>query len=219
VIGYVGNTGDAAGTPYHLHFEIHPASLLDLGYDGVVSPFPYLQAWQRASELIRTGRLSPPSAPTPGAILLTAADISSASGLEPGAVVRSASAPVAVDFSTELLPALPPTTAQVDLADSAAAAYASILDNAASSFNDVPGATIWDTLADCESGGDWHAHTGIFDGGLQFHPGTWLRYGGAAFAPYAYLATRDQQITIARRVLAGEGWEAWPVCSVKLGLR
>ena len=38
VIGFVGNTGDAQGTPYHLHFEIHPVQLLGLGYDGVVDP-------------------------------------------------------------------------------------------------------------------------------------------------------------------------------------
>src|SRR5215217_2706792 len=47
VIGYVGNTGDAEGTPYHLHFEIHPVSLLSLGYDGAVDPFPYVSAWRR----------------------------------------------------------------------------------------------------------------------------------------------------------------------------
>jgi murein DD-endopeptidase MepM/ murein hydrolase activator NlpD len=49
VIGYVGNTGDAEHTPPHLHFEIHPASLLGLGYDGAVDPTSYLRAWQRRS--------------------------------------------------------------------------------------------------------------------------------------------------------------------------
>ena len=42
VVGFVGNTGDAQTTPYHLHFEIHPVGLLPLGYDGVVNPMPYL---------------------------------------------------------------------------------------------------------------------------------------------------------------------------------
>ncbi|MGH3041761.1 MAG: peptidoglycan DD-metalloendopeptidase family protein [Gaiellaceae bacterium] len=46
VIGFVGDTGDAAGTPPHLHFELHPPELRHLGYDGVVDPYPYLVAWQ-----------------------------------------------------------------------------------------------------------------------------------------------------------------------------
>ncbi|HEY2777812.1 MAG TPA: M23 family metallopeptidase, partial [Gaiellaceae bacterium] len=45
VIGFMGNTGDAEGTPYHLHFEVHPVSFLYLGYDGAVDPTPYLNAW------------------------------------------------------------------------------------------------------------------------------------------------------------------------------
>ena len=51
VVGFVGNTGDAETTPYHLHFEIHPSSLLFLGYDGVVNPYPYLRAWQHAADV------------------------------------------------------------------------------------------------------------------------------------------------------------------------
>jgi murein DD-endopeptidase MepM/ murein hydrolase activator NlpD len=216
VIGYVGNTGDAAGTPYHLHFEIHPATMLDLGYDGVVNPTPYLRAWQHAGDLVRTGHVTA-SAPTPGAILLTAADISSASGLQPQTVIRRASAPVANEREElVLLPLPPPIRGVVPGSESQ---LSDVLDSAASSFADVPGATVWDTLAECESSGDWHANTGIYDGGVQFHPDTWRRYGGTAFAPFAYLATREQQITIARRVLAVEGWQAWPACSLKLGLR
>jgi murein DD-endopeptidase MepM/ murein hydrolase activator NlpD len=42
-LGYVGNSGDAEQTPPHLHFEIHPAPLLRLGYDGAVDPTSYLQ--------------------------------------------------------------------------------------------------------------------------------------------------------------------------------
>ena len=51
VIGFVGNTGDAEGTPYHLHFEVHPASLLVHGEDGVVNPTPYLHAWQHLADV------------------------------------------------------------------------------------------------------------------------------------------------------------------------
>ena len=51
VVGFMGNTGDAEGTPYHLHFEIHPVSFLYLGYDGAVDPTPYLDAWQHQQDL------------------------------------------------------------------------------------------------------------------------------------------------------------------------
>jgi hypothetical protein len=49
VLGFVGDTGDAFGTPFHLHFEIHPRSLLPLRYDGAVDPTTYLERWQRLS--------------------------------------------------------------------------------------------------------------------------------------------------------------------------
>ena len=51
VLGFVGATGDAAGTPYHLHFEIHPTALLGLGYDGVVNPYAYLARLERPARL------------------------------------------------------------------------------------------------------------------------------------------------------------------------
>ncbi|NMI02241.1 transglycosylase family protein [Pseudonocardia acidicola] len=76
----------------------------------------------------------------------------------------------------------------------------------------------WDRVAQCESSGNWSINTGNgFQGGLQFTPSTWAGFGGAQFAPSANLATRDQQITVAERVLAVQGWGAWPVCSVKAG--
>lgn len=79
---------------------------------------------------------------------------------------------------------------------------------------------VWDRLAQCESGGNWSINTGNgYSGGLQFHPRTWTGYGGRAYATYAYQATREQQIEIARKVQAGQGWGAWPACSRKIGLR
>lgn len=51
VLGFVGSSGDAEGTPSHLHFEIHPSGLLALGYDGVVDPAPFLAAWRRRADL------------------------------------------------------------------------------------------------------------------------------------------------------------------------
>lgn len=77
----------------------------------------------------------------------------------------------------------------------------------------------WDRLAQCEAGGNWAINTGNgFHGGLQFTPSTWNAYGGQQYAPYAYQASREQQIAIAEKVLAGQGWGAWPACSSKLGL-
>jgi murein DD-endopeptidase MepM/ murein hydrolase activator NlpD len=96
VLGFMGNTGDAEHTPYHLHFEIHPASLLYRGYDGAVAPYPYLNAWKRLVDLPLTtvSGWAPPiadssRAPRPGAILLQARDISSATGLVPGSLRRA----------------------------------------------------------------------------------------------------------------------------------
>ena len=51
VLGFVGNTGDAAGTPFHLHFEVHPVALLFLGYDGAVNPTQYLDAWSASQDI------------------------------------------------------------------------------------------------------------------------------------------------------------------------
>jgi murein DD-endopeptidase MepM/ murein hydrolase activator NlpD len=97
VIGFVGNTGDAEHTPYHLHFEIHPVSLLYRGYDGsAVPPYPYLTAWKRLTDLpfAAVSGWAPPlsdssRAPKPGAILLQSRDISTASGLDPGSLRRA----------------------------------------------------------------------------------------------------------------------------------
>ncbi len=71
----------------------------------------------------------------------------------------------------------------------------------------------WDIVARCESSGNWAINTGNgYHGGLQFSPSTWLGYGGGQFAPAAYLATREEQIAIAEKVLAGQGKGAWPTC-------
>ncbi|CAB0497402.1 resuscitation-promoting factor [Corynebacterium diphtheriae] len=84
----------------------------------------------------------------------------------------------------------------------------------------VAGGSVWDQLAQCESGGNWSINTGNgFTGGLQFVDSTWLGLGGGVYAPQAYLATREQQIAIAEKVLAAQGWGAWPACTAKLGLR
>jgi murein DD-endopeptidase MepM/ murein hydrolase activator NlpD len=96
VLGFMGNSGDAETTPYHLHFEIHPVGLLYMGYDGVVNPYPYLMAWKRLEDVdfAKVAGWAPPisptsSAPKPGAILLSSSDISTADGLDPGSLERA----------------------------------------------------------------------------------------------------------------------------------
>jgi resuscitation-promoting factor RpfA len=71
----------------------------------------------------------------------------------------------------------------------------------------------WDQVARCESGGNWGISTGNgFYGGVQFTSATWASHGGGEYAPSAQMATKDQQIAVAERVLATQGRGAWPVC-------
>jgi LysM repeat protein len=79
------------------------------------------------------------------------------------------------------------------------------------------GGSVWDRLAQCESGGNWSINTGNgYSGGLQFSAGTWQANGGSGSASNA---SRAEQIRVAQRVLASQGWGAWPACSSRLGLR
>jgi hypothetical protein len=79
------------------------------------------------------------------------------------------------------------------------------------------GGSVWDRLAQCESGGNWSTNTGNgYSGGLQFSSGTWAANGGSG-SPAT--ASRAEQIRVAQRVLASQGWGAWPACSARLGVR
>lgn len=88
----------------------------------------------------------------------------------------------------------------------------------------VPSGSVWDRLAECESHGEWdygpHSGwgSGIYEGGLQFHPRTWDAYKPAGYPEAAYQASREQQIVVGERVQADQGWGAWPACARKLGL-
>ena len=85
--------------------------------------------------------------------------------------------------------------------------------------NYASGSSVWDAIAQCESGGNWAANTGNgYYGGLQFSAGTWTAYGGGAYASTANLASREEQIAIAEKVQAAQGWGAWPVCSAEAGV-
>ncbi|PCG85216.1 peptidase [Streptomyces sp. WZ.A104] len=78
---------------------------------------------------------------------------------------------------------------------------------------------VWEKVAACESSGNWAINTGNgYYGGLQFSGSTWAAFGGTQYAPRADLATRDEQIAVAERVLEGQGPGAWPTCSVRAGL-
>lgn len=86
----------------------------------------------------------------------------------------------------------------------------------------------WYQLARCEHGiygsdrrepaWSYDGRSG-FDGGYQFTPGTWSSSKPSGYPRYAHQATPWQQTVVARRVLAAQGWGAWPTCSRKLGLR
>jgi hypothetical protein len=77
---------------------------------------------------------------------------------------------------------------------------------------------VWDRIAQCESGGNWHINTGNgYYGGLQFAASTWNAYGGTAYAPTADRASRAQQIAVATKVQRAQGWGAWPTCSARAG--
>ena len=101
----------------------------------------------------------------------------------------------------------------------AAVSIAGVALSASAANAAVPTATnasVWDSLAQCESSGNWAINSGNgFSGGLQFTPSTWAAYGGTGSAANA---SREQQIAVAERVQAGQGWGAWPSCAAKLGL-
>ncbi len=84
----------------------------------------------------------------------------------------------------------------------------------------VANGAIWDALAQCEATGNWNINTGNgYYGGVQFDQNTWERQGGTKYAPRADLATREEQIAIASKTQATQGWGAWPSCTSRLGVR
>jgi uncharacterized protein YabE (DUF348 family) len=87
----------------------------------------------------------------------------------------------------------------------------------AAAVNFVGGNSVWDRLAQCESGGNWAINTGNgYYGGLQFSLGTWQAYGGSGLPSNA---SRETQIAIATKLRnASGGYGAWPGCAAALGL-
>jgi uncharacterized protein YabE (DUF348 family) len=82
--------------------------------------------------------------------------------------------------------------------------------------NYASGGTVWDQLAQCESGGNWAINTGNgYYGGLQFSASSWAAVGGPGLP---HQASRETQIAMGERLQAAQGWGAWPGCARKLGL-
>ena len=128
----------------------------------------------------------------------------------PGGVTSATSAPADAATPSAQAPAMPPATA-------ASAAQAGAPVAPAETTNTGTPVSTWDKVAQCESGGNWATSTGNgFHCGLQFTASTWRSFGGSGMP---HQASRTEQIAVAERVLAAQGWKAWPACSHKLGLR
>ncbi|GHF77718.1 LysM peptidoglycan-binding domain-containing protein [Streptomyces griseosporeus] len=79
--------------------------------------------------------------------------------------------------------------------------------------------TVWNKVAECETGGSWSQNTGDgFYGGLHLTLEDWEKYGGTEYAERPDLASRSQQIAVAEKVLADQGVGAWPACGLLSGL-
>jgi hypothetical protein len=73
---------------------------------------------------------------------------------------------------------------------------------------------MWDELAECETGGNWH-NGGDYGGGLGIYVGTWRAYGGRDFAARPQWASKAEQIVVAERI-AQDGLGGWG-CAHTLG--
>ncbi len=101
----------------------------------------------------------------------------------------------------------------------AVAGVATVAGGMATASSAQAGGSVWDRVAQCESGGNWSINTGNgYYGGLQFSDRTWDGFGGERYAATANRATKAQQITIAQKVLKVQGPGAWPTCGARAGL-
>jgi hypothetical protein len=74
----------------------------------------------------------------------------------------------------------------------------------------------WDSLAECESGGNWSENSGNgFYGGLQFTLDSWQGVGGSG-QPNEH--SREEQILRGELLEDIQGFGAWPNCAADLGL-
>ena len=151
-------------------------------------------------------QISNPDLIYPGQVLT----IPAANALLPNRTLPSETADA--DQATAPAPAPAPSPAPAEETDQSAVVQSS----APAPAPAVSGGSIWDQLAQCESGGNWSIDTGNgFYGGLQFTLSSWQSVGGSG---YPNQASRNEQIQRAQMLQARQGWGAWPVCSAKIGL-
>jgi hypothetical protein len=157
--------------------------------------------------------LDPPEAPTTTqlAVTTTTVDSEALAAFYEAVTLADFYEAVASATTTTTAPPPPPTTIYIPPTTSAPAPAP--VPQVPDSGGYGSGAN-WDGLAQCESGGNWSINNGNgFYGGLQFHHQTWVGFGGQQYASYAHLASREQQIAIAEKVLAAQGRGAWPGCT------
>ncbi|WP_456695297.1 transglycosylase family protein [Aeromicrobium sp. P5_D10] len=71
----------------------------------------------------------------------------------------------------------------------------------------TPPDSVWDKIAQCESGGNWSINTGNgYYGGLQFSAATWRSVGGPGLP---HQNSREVQIKYAKILQARSGWGQW----------
>lgn len=121
------------------------------------------------------------------------------------------------DPSEQLTDRPVPANAPADATASSAAPVAAPATAQTTSYSyDASSASVWDRIAQCESGGNWAINTGNgYYGGLQFTLSSWQAVGGSG---YPNQASPEEQIARAQLLQAREGWGAWPVCSLKAGV-
>lgn len=147
-----------------------------------------------------------------------AVDLTPASEVAPGLVIRS----INVDMLTTTTIILPPTTTTTTTTTpppttakpttTAKQRQAPQATQPAAAGNDV-----WTRLARCESGGNPKSvgGGGKYYGAFQFSPGTWRSIGGIGLpTDHSY----EVQLEFAKKLQARSGWGQWPHCS-KVALR
>jgi resuscitation-promoting factor RpfA len=108
-------------------------------------------------------------------------------------------------------------SAEVVLATTLSAATLSLVPTSA--FAATPPSAALEIIAECESSNSIipeSTGTTTASGYWQIVNGTWRAYGGEEFAPRAIGASRDEQLTIAQRIVAQRGsyadWDASKAC-------